>query len=60
MRTKGSIYRVIARSFMLGLLAVTAMAQNPPATGDPYAREGIRKARAENIVGRSNNQSAAV
>jgi len=43
MRTKRSIYRVIARPFMLGLLAATAMAQNPPATGDPYASRGNPK-----------------
>jgi hypothetical protein len=28
---------------MLGLLAVTAMAQNPPATGDPYTSRGNPK-----------------
>jgi hypothetical protein len=43
MRTRGSIYRVIARLLMLGLLAVTAMAQNPPATGDPYTSRGNPK-----------------
>jgi hypothetical protein len=43
MRTKGSIIRVFARSFMLGLLATTAMAQNPPTTGDPYAFRGNPK-----------------
>ncbi|MGC1294904.1 MAG: hypothetical protein WA869_07670, partial [Alloacidobacterium sp.] len=57
MRTKGSIYRVIARSFMLGLLAVTAMAQNPPATGDPYASRGNSKSpdgKYEWVVGTTN------
>ena len=43
MRMKGPIYRVIARAFMLGLLAVTAIAQNPPATGDPYTSRGNPK-----------------
>src|ERR1700722_3788082 len=43
MRTKGSIYHVIARPFILALLAVTAMAQNPPATGDPYTSRGNPK-----------------
>ena len=28
---------------MLGLIAATAMAQNPPATGDPYASRGNPK-----------------
>jgi hypothetical protein len=43
MRTKGSIYRVIVRPFILALLAVTATAQNPPATGDPYTPRGNPK-----------------
>jgi hypothetical protein len=43
MRMKGSIYRVIARPFMLGLLAVTAMAQNPSERGDPYTSRGNPK-----------------
>ena len=43
MRSKRSIYGVIARPFMLGLIAVTAMAQNPPATGDPYTSRGNPK-----------------
>jgi hypothetical protein len=43
MRTKGSTNRFLARSFMLGLLATTAMAQNPTTTGDPYASRGNPK-----------------
>src|ERR1700722_9446928 len=43
MRMKGSIYRAVARPLMLGLLAVTAMAQNPPAMGNPYTSRGNPK-----------------
>jgi hypothetical protein len=43
MRTRGSTYRVITRLFTLGLLALTAMAQNPPTTGDPYTPRGNPK-----------------
>jgi hypothetical protein len=40
---KGPIHRVLARPLVLGLLAVTAMAQNPPATGNPYTSRGNPK-----------------
>lgn len=43
MRMRGPIDHFIARAFMFGLLAVTAMAQNPPATGDPYTSRGNPK-----------------
>ena len=43
MRTRGSINRFFTRPLMLGLLAVTAIAQNPPTTGDPYASRGNPK-----------------
>jgi hypothetical protein len=43
MRMKWLIYRFITRAFMLGLLAVTAMAQNPPASGNPYTSRGNPK-----------------
>jgi hypothetical protein len=35
--------RVLAKLFMLSLLAASAIAQNPPLTGDPYAPRGNPK-----------------
>jgi hypothetical protein len=43
MITKGSLNRILTRPLLLGLLAATAMAQNPMTTGDPYASRGNPK-----------------
>jgi hypothetical protein len=43
MRAKGATDRVLASLLLLGALAATASAQNPPTTGDPYTARGNPK-----------------
>jgi hypothetical protein len=43
MSEKRSVYRFFAGLFVFLLLAATAVAQNPPTTGDPYASRGNPK-----------------